>query len=102
MKITIDGIKYNLVEIVEQKVDQEREGAIDAMLDVKGGMAGKHTSRYLAEALYDAGYRKVGEAVSVTELMNFVEANVKEESSLWDLELKLLLEHFDITKKVVK
>ena len=98
MKITIDGIKYNLVEIVEQKVDQEREGVIADMEDIyyTGYCEGNRLGR-----LYDKGYRKVGEVVSLAELSikAILPISVFKTGDV-NVVLRSLLKHFDITKKV--
>ena len=96
MKITIDGIKYNLVEIVEQKVDQEREGVIADMEDIyyAGYCEGSRFGR-----LYDAGYRRVGGEVSQEELEKFrAERKGLSYINVID-ELRI---QYSITKKVVK
>ena len=96
MKITIDGIKYNLVEIVEQKVDQERE---DAIVDMVNDIGWHDNSPVLGVCtdLYNAGYRKVGEAVSPDELQDFI-INLSRPTYA----AVILLQHFDITRKVVE
>ena len=96
MNVIIDGIEY---QPVEQKVDQEREDAIDAMLDEKNGMAGMHTNRYLCESLYDAGYRRVGEEVSQEELEKF--RAVRKGLSYINVIDELRIQ-YSITKKVAK
>ena len=91
MNVIIDGIEY---QPVEQKVDQEREDAVEDMIDIyytgdcKGTRFGK---------LYDAGYRKAGEAVSFKELNKFVDRRVLASSIAIEL-----LGHFTITKKEMK
>ena len=57
MNVIIDGIEY---KPVEQKVDQEREDAIEDMEDAyyTGYCEGNRFGN-----LYDKGYRKAGEAV---------------------------------------
>ena len=98
MNVIIDGIEYKPVEQnVEQKVDQEREDAIDAMLDEKNGMAGMHTNRYLAEALYDAGYRKVGEVISSHDVKRLYNLSPVKSIDEW-----LNIGGYLVTKKVVK
>ena len=101
MKITIDGIKYNLVEIVEQKVDQERE---ETIANIKTTIQHEHCNAEwddysVAQALYDKGYRKVGEEVSQEELEKF--RAVRKGLSYINV-INELRTQYSITKKVVK
>ena len=87
MNVIIDGIKY---QPVEQRVDQAREDAVEDMIDIyytgdcKGSRFGK---------LYDAGYRKVGEKADIDAIKHYF---------FDEISAKILLDHFDITEKVVK
>ena len=95
MNVIIDGIEY---QPVEQKVDQERE---DAMVDMVNDIGWHDNTPVLGVCtdLYDAGYRKVGEAVTVEDLMQLP----RDSMSLISYDIAdNLLKHFDITKKVVK
>jgi len=91
MKITIDGIKYNLVEIVEQKVDQEREDAVEEMRS----LLTIHCGSYYA--LYDAGYRKVGEVISSHDVKRLYNLSPVKSIDEW-----LNIGGYLVTKKVVK
>ena len=94
MNVIIDGIEY---APVEQKVDQERE---DAVADMSMLVSFKLNKLKMIEALYDAGYRKVGEEVSEDDML---EALSEERRRVFWLPISdELLKHFDITKKVVK
>ena len=93
MNVIIDGIKY---QPVEQRVDQEREDVIADMEDIY--YTGEWERNRFGK-LYDAGYRKVGEVVTVEDLMQLPRVSMSMISyNIADN----LLKHFDITKKVVK
>ena len=84
MNVIIDGIEY---KPVEQKVDQEREGAVKEMKSLLAIHCGSY------HALYDAGYRKVGEKADIDAIKHYF---------FDEISAKILLDHFDITKRVVK
>ena len=85
MSVIIDGIEY---QPVEQKVDQEREKAIEAMSD------DFDVSWSEAVDAYNSGYRKVGEAVLFEVAYLYY---MRRDVSKNDVDAR-----YTITKKVVK
>ena len=93
MNVIIDGIEY---QPVEQKVDQEREDVIADMEDIY--YTGEWERNRFGK-LYDADYRKVGEAITQEELEKF---RAERKGLSYINVIDELRSQYTITKKVEK
>ena len=75
---------------------QQREDAIEAMLNIVLCKSKNMRTCGTVEALYDADYRKMGEEVKPDELSDFINPYIQADSLAVHLKL---LKHFHITKR---